>query len=166
MTLGPSGTFTALSLSCDWAVNGNLQACLVCMGQPGWSQILKLSVRRGSKLDFDGWTHWGFDGTLLRVFKEGPGVKSLILTCRHFKIGAEYLSANISIRNQLRCCSAYRPFKANRWSGPVPGDHKSTGSRLPGHYRTQQNYLNCDCENCKDIGSGIAIVCQRWIFSF
>lgn len=105
MTLGQSGTFRALSLSCDWAVNGNLQGHLVCMGQPGWSLILKLSVCRGSKLDFDGWTRWGLDGTLLKVFKEGPGVKSLILTCRHLKIGAKYLSANISIRNQLRCCT-------------------------------------------------------------
>lgn len=112
MTLAQSGTFTALSLSCDWAVNGNLQGCLVCMGQPGRSLILKLSVRGGSKLDFDGWTRWRFDGTLPQVFKEGRGVKSPVLTRRHFKIGAEYLSANISIRNQSRRWSARRPFKA------------------------------------------------------
>lgn len=132
VTLAQSGTFRALSLSCDWAVNENLQGCLVCMGQPGWSLILKLSLCWGSKLDFDGWTHRGFDGTLLRVFKEGPEVKSLILTCRHLKIEAKYLSANILIRNQWLCCTTCKTFKANRWSGPVSGDHKSNGSRLPG----------------------------------
>lgn len=42
----------------------------------------------------------GLDGTLLNAFKEGSGVKSLVLTRRHLKIGAKYLSANVSIRNQ------------------------------------------------------------------